>query len=141
MFHYRRWLFLAVSALWLLSGASLSYAQKDGDDKTRAQAIESVKKNLARDPKNQGLQHALQCLETNQCNDQKKLNQAMSSVKDNLAHHPEDQGMHHAMNHLEQHHQDLAHGHMGSGQPTPGGNSPAGGGVPHAPGPSDRPHR
>ena len=110
MVRNRSWLILAVSGLWLLSGIGISWAQKASDDKERAQAIESVKKNLAKDPKNEGLQHAAQCLENpGQCNDQRRLDQAIGSVKDNLKHHPEDRGMHHALDDLEHHHQDLTH--------------------------------
>jgi len=115
MFHYRQWLILPICALWLVSGVGIAYAQKDGDDK--AQAIESVKKNLASDPKNQGLQQALQCLErADQCNDQHQLDQAIGSVPDNLKHHPEDQGMHHALDDLEHQLQELGQ-HMDSAHP------------------------
>lgn len=135
MVRNRSWLILAVSGLWLLSGIGISYAQKASDDKERAQAIESVKKNLAKDPKNEGLQHAAQCLEKpGQCNDRRKLDQAIGSVKDNLKHHPEDQGMHHALDDLEHHHQDLEHHSMDHG-PMDHDH-----GAPHDTMPHDTPH-
>jgi len=88
MFQYRQWLILPIGVLCLLSGASIAYAQKEGDNK--AQAIESVKKNLASDPKNQGPQ-------------------AIGGVKDNLKRHSEDQDMHHALNDLQHHSVDPDH--------------------------------
>ena len=146
MFRYRPWLIVAAAGLWLVSGIGISYAQKVGDDKGRAQAIESVKKNLARDPQNQGLQHALQCLErADQCNDPRKLDQAIGSVKNNLKSHPNDQGMHHALNDLEHHHQDLQHhstehGQTGHDRPMSRDSMPHSD-VPHSSGMSGGSHR
>lgn len=137
----RSWFIVVFSAACLLAGVGLAFAQKAGDDKARAQAIESVKKNLARDPNNPGLQHALQCLEQpGRCNDQRQLDQAIGSVKDNLKHHPEDQGMHHALDDLERHHQDLEHGATGHDRPMPHDASPRGD-APHSSGASGGMHR
>jgi hypothetical protein len=141
MFYYHRTTIWTIGALLLLLGVNSSYAQKTDTDKTHAQAIESVKKNLARDPKNEGMQNALHCLESaNQCNDQRKLEKAMGSVKDSLAHHPEDSGMHHAMDQLEQHHQRFEHEHMKPDGTAPRDHASPHAEMPHSSGSSERSH-
>lgn len=142
MFHHHRTIIWTVGALLLLTGVNLSHAQKTGTDQTRAQAIESVKKNLARDPKNEGLQNALGCLESaSQCNDQGKLDKAMGSVKDSVAHHPEDAGMHHALEQLEQHHERFQHEHMQRERTAPRDHASSRGDMPHSSGSSERSHK
>lgn len=120
MFKFRA-MIVAVSATLLLASVGLVRAadeppatltkkqtQTRDQDQTRKQAIESVKKRLKENPRDEGLRHAEQCLErSEQCWDIRGLDQAMESVRHNMERHPDDKGLHHAMTHLERHHQRL----------------------------------
>src|SRR4030067_1502613 len=57
---------IAAGTLLLLSVAGTSYADDPAAKQPLDQAMESVDKNLARDPDNKGLQNAAERLQTNQ---------------------------------------------------------------------------
>jgi len=113
---------VVVSAALLLTGATLAWAADESaaakaktqeQDQARQQAIESVKKRLKENPRDEGLRRAEGCIERSaQCQDMHGLDQAMESVRHNMEKHPEDQGLHHAMERLERHHQRLEKKHM-----------------------------
>ncbi len=121
MFKHRITTFAVITTL-LLTGVAhtraadepaATHAQTREQDRTREQAIESVKKRAQENPRDEGLRHAEQCLEHNeQCQDMDGLDQAMESVRRKMERHPEDQGLHHAMEHLERHHERLEKKHM-----------------------------
>jgi uncharacterized protein YegP (UPF0339 family) len=110
-------------------------AQTPEEQRNREQAIESVKKSLAEDPKDAGLQHALQCLQSSeQCKDEAKLKHDIDSVKRHLDKDPQNEGLRHAMAYLETHHQQLEMQRMeheramqrqGSGRPETRPETPA----------------
>ena len=107
----------AVCTTLLLTGATFAraadepaatQAQTRAQDRTRVQAIESVKKRAKENPRDEYLRHAEQCLEhSEQCQNLRSLDQAMESVRRNMEQYPEDQGLRHAMEHLERHHEQL----------------------------------
>jgi hypothetical protein len=117
---------IAVSAALLFAGATVAQAagepavtktqkqtQAREQEQTHKQAIESVKKRLKENPRDEGLSRAGQCLERSaQCQDMHGLDQAMESVRHNMEKHPDDKGLHHAMEHLEKHHRMLEEKHM-----------------------------
>jgi C-terminal processing protease CtpA/Prc len=113
---------VAVSAALLLTGAALAWAADEPaatkaktqeQEQTRQQAIESVKKRLKENPRDDDLRRAEGCLErSEECQDMHDLDQAMESVRHNMEKHLEDQGLHHAMEQLERHHQRLEKEHM-----------------------------
>jgi len=107
-------LFLTGAALaWAADELAATKAKTQEQEQTRQKAIESVKKRLKENPRDEGLRRAEGCLERSaQCQDMHGLDQAMESIRHNMEKHPEDQGLHHAMEQLERHHQRLEKEHM-----------------------------
>jgi hypothetical protein len=96
----------------LVLAAATTEAAKDPAAEAHMQAIESLQKNLAKNPKDKGLRHALTCVERSaQCTDQHGLDRAIDSVKKHSAKHPEDGGLKHALDQLERHHATLEQHH------------------------------
>jgi len=102
---------IAGAALVLVAGIA-GAADDPAAAQARQQAIESLQKNLAKNPNDQGLKQALSCVERSaQCTDTRGLDRAIERVKQQSAKDPKDEGLKQALHQLEQHHQTLGKPH------------------------------